>query len=288
MYSGQIIDTHMHLWDIANGYAWLSVIAEGRLPRRFYMSDYLKMSRNQSLSQMVHIECGGFPHNPVLETKWVQEQADLYGGPQAIAAFVPLETSEAEAILRGHVQYPNLRSIRMSLNFVAGGFGAARDDYMRDPNWRKGYALLAKYNLPFEMQIFDTQIPDALSLAQDYPDITILLQHLGWPATPTREYLTPWKERMALLAECPNVFLKLSCLGWIFQSNDEPLMLSYLQEAVRLFGPDRCIVGSNCPPDALFLSFDAIFILFKKALAALSPLDQQKIFYGNAKRIYRL
>jgi predicted TIM-barrel fold metal-dependent hydrolase len=23
MYSGPIIDTHMHLWDLANGYAWL-------------------------------------------------------------------------------------------------------------------------------------------------------------------------------------------------------------------------------------------------------------------------
>jgi predicted TIM-barrel fold metal-dependent hydrolase len=22
MYSGPIIDTHMHLWDLANGYAW--------------------------------------------------------------------------------------------------------------------------------------------------------------------------------------------------------------------------------------------------------------------------
>jgi predicted TIM-barrel fold metal-dependent hydrolase len=24
MYSGPIIDTHMHLWDLANGYAWLN------------------------------------------------------------------------------------------------------------------------------------------------------------------------------------------------------------------------------------------------------------------------
>jgi predicted TIM-barrel fold metal-dependent hydrolase len=24
MYAGPIIDTHMHLWDLANGYAWLN------------------------------------------------------------------------------------------------------------------------------------------------------------------------------------------------------------------------------------------------------------------------
>ncbi len=287
MYSGQIIDTHMHLWDIANGHAWLSRIEKG-LPHRFFMTDYLKMSEHLPISQMVHIECGGFPHNPVLETKWIQEQADLYGGPQAIAAFVPLESREAEAIIQGHAQYPHLRSIRMPLNFVAGGFGAARDDYMRDPAWQKGYALLSKYELPFEMQIFDTQIPDAVHLARIFPDIPILLQHLGWPVTATRDYLISWKQRMALLAECPNVFLKLSCLGWIFQNHDEPLMISYIQEAVRLFGPDRCMGGSNCPPDTLFLSFDTIFAIFKKALVPYSLHDQQKIFYGNAKRIYRI
>jgi len=287
MYSGQIIDTHMHLWDIANGYAWLSHVPKG-LPDRFFMNDYLKMSQHQPISQMVHIECGGFPHNPVLETQWVQSQADLYGGPQAIAAFVPLDSTEAAMILRGHAQYPHLRSIRMPLNCVAGGFGADRDDYMRDPAWQKGYALLAKYELPFEMQIFDTQIPDAVHLANAFPDIPILLQHLGWPLSASRDDLLPWKERMALLAECSNVFLKLSGMGWIFQSYDESLMISYLQEAVRLFGPDRCMVGSNCPPDTLFLSFDMIFTLFKKALASYSLLDQQKIFYSNAKRIYRI
>lgn len=155
LYTGPIIDTHMHLWDIKNGYAWLAHMPKG-LPQRFEMNDYLKMSEHQPISQMVHIECGGFPQNRVLETKWIQEQADLYGGPQAIAAFVPLDAAQAETMIKGHLHYRNLRSIRMPLNFVAGGFGAERDDYMRDPAWQKGYALLAKYELPFEMQIFDT------------------------------------------------------------------------------------------------------------------------------------
>lgn len=104
----------------------------------------------------------------------------------------------------------------------------------------------------------------------------------------THDYLVEWKERMSRLAECQNVSLKLSALGWVFQSHDEALMISYIQEGVRLFGPDRCMVGSNCPPDLIFLSFDDIFSTFKKALARYSPQDQQKIFFDNAKRIYRI
>jgi predicted TIM-barrel fold metal-dependent hydrolase len=29
MYEGQIIDTHMHLWDTVNGHAWLPSFAKG-------------------------------------------------------------------------------------------------------------------------------------------------------------------------------------------------------------------------------------------------------------------
>ena len=288
MYKGQIIDTHMHLWDPANGHDWLPHLANGVLNHRFLLPDYLEMSKHQAISQMVHIECGGFPHHPVLETKWVQEQADRFGSPQGIVSFAKLDAPDAEKIIKGHLQYPNFRAIRMPLNYVAGCFGAARDDFMRDSTWRKGYALLSKYNLPFEMQIFDVQIPDASDLAQSFPDIPIILEHLGWPIQSTLKDLPNWKERLAQMAQHPNVFLKISCLGWIFQKSDEDTIVSYIQEALRLFGPERCMVGSNCPPDTVYISFDEIFRLFKKALDPYPELDQQKVFYANAKRLYRL
>jgi len=288
MYQGQVIDSHMHIWDAKNGYAWLPVLAGGIFNHNFYMKDYLEMSRHQPISQMVYVECGGFPHNPVLETKWVQEQADLYGGPQGIVAFAKLDSPDLEKTLKGHLQYPHLRAIRMPLNYVEGCFGADRDDYMRDPAWQKGYALLSKYNLPFEMQIFDTQIPDAARVAKTFSDIPIVLQHLGWPVRSSLSDLPLWSNRLAQMADHPNVFVKISCIGWIFQKNDEKTIVPYIQEAVRLFGADRCMVGSNCPPDSVHISFDDIFRIFKVALASYSILDQQKIFYGNAKRIYRL
>lgn len=288
MYQGQIIDTHMHIWNKANGYSWLPYLAEGALNHHFFMKDYLEMSKHQPISQMVYIECGGFPENPVLETQWVQQQADRYGGPQAIVAYAKLDSPEVEKVLKGHLQYPNLRGIRMPLNYVAGCFGADREDYMKDDAWRTGYALLSKYHLPFEMQIFDAQIPDACKIAKDFPETPIILQHLGWLIKNDMDYIHQWKDRLAQLAQYANVFLKISCIGWIFQRNDEATILSYIKEAVHIFGANRCMVGSNCPPDKIYISFDDIFNYFRKALSEYSDLDQQKIFYGNAKRIYRL
>ena len=112
----EIIDTHMHIWDKANGYTWLPDIANGALNHNFLVEDYQKMARNQPISQTIYIECGGFPNDPVLETKWVQEQADRYGIPNGIIGFVKLDASDAESQLKRHLEYPNLRGIRMPLN----------------------------------------------------------------------------------------------------------------------------------------------------------------------------
>lgn len=288
MYQGQIIDTHMHLWDLANGYSWLPHAVEGRLNHHFLMKDYLEMSKNQFISQMVHIQCGGFEQSPVLETKWVQEQADKYGAPQAIIAFAQLDAPDIEATLRDHCQYPNIRGIRMPLNYGKGGFGANRADYMTDKAWRKGYALLSKYQLLFEMQIYDSQIHDACEIAKTYPDIPIVLEHLAWPVLPTLAHFKEWKNQLALIAQYSNVFLKISGIGYIFQKNDEERIFPYVKEALRLFGPNRCMIGSNCPPDRIFISFDEIFYIYKKALAEYADSDQQKVFYGNAKRLYKI
>ena len=54
MYTGPIIDTHMHLWDLANGYAWLSAPDPNferlignyeALRRNFIASDYASLTR---------------------------------------------------------------------------------------------------------------------------------------------------------------------------------------------------------------------------------------------------
>src|SRR5271156_4369478 len=98
MYLGQIIDTHMHLWDPAHRLAWLDQVEA--LNRPFLMKDYLEMAKHQPISQMVFIQSGAFPENPVLETKWVQDQADKYGGPQGIVAFAPLDSPDVDRILK--------------------------------------------------------------------------------------------------------------------------------------------------------------------------------------------
>jgi predicted TIM-barrel fold metal-dependent hydrolase len=93
---------------------------------------------------------------------------------------------------------------------------------------------------------------------------------------------------MASVADCPNVAVKISGLGqpghaWSIESNG-PI----IRDLVAMFGPDRCMFASNYPVDSLCASFDDIARVLAAAISHLEPDDQDKIFYSNAIRIYRI
>jgi predicted TIM-barrel fold metal-dependent hydrolase len=81
---------------------------------------------------------------------------------------------------------------------------------------------------------------------------------------------------------------KVSGIGCVFQRADSELIKRYLRQAVAIFGPSRCLFGSNCPPDTLFYTFDALLAAYMDAFADLTAGEQHALFCGNAERVYRL
>ena len=80
MYTGPIIDTHMHFWDLANAYPWLNnrdpaierLIGKYELLRHNFLApDYFAMTRGWNVVKSVHIQAFGFPDDPVGETEWL-------------------------------------------------------------------------------------------------------------------------------------------------------------------------------------------------------------------------
>lgn len=63
---------------------------------------------------------------------------------------------EAEDILSRHVKSQRFRGVRQMLNFLDNKSiypDALEIDYLNDPQWLKGLALLEKFELSFEMLI---------------------------------------------------------------------------------------------------------------------------------------
>jgi len=57
---------------------------------------------------------------------------------------------------------------------------------------------------------------------------------------------------------------------------------------IDCFGSGRAMFGSDFPVAGLHASFDDIYDGFKTIAADLSADEQTALFFGNAKRIYRL
>ena len=139
------------------------------------------------------------------------------------------------------------------------------------------------------MQVFDHQLADAAELALAFPNVQIILEHFGWPLDFSATGFANWKKNIAKIACCSNVAIKLSCFGCAFQKKiSKQFIDDYIKFVIEAFGCDRCLFGSNFPPDGLFYKLHEIIAIAKQAVEHLDYEEQRNIFFCNAKRIYRI
>jgi predicted TIM-barrel fold metal-dependent hydrolase len=168
------------------------------------------------------------------------------------------------------------------------GVRAGARGSMGDPAWRRGFALLERYGLSFDLQTPWWHLAEAAALARDFPNTQIILNHTGLPADRTPAGLAGWRRAMRTLAAEPNVAVKISGLGqpgqpWTVAANG-PIV----RDTIAIFGIDRCMFASNFPVDRLCADFDTIFSGFKTIVADLSQAEQTSLFCANALKFYRL
>lgn len=297
----EIVDAHMHLWDLQKiPYPWLTpplpVGITGDVSPiaiSYQLDDYLRDAGGAGdlarIVKLVHIEAGADPAAALAETRWLQSLADSRGYPQAIIAHAQLSSPDVEALLDAHASHPNVRGIRQILNWHADPRKTYTPrDLLTDPAWETGFARLRQHGLSFDLQIYPSQMPAAARLAARYPDITMILNHTGMPVDRDAAGLEAWRQGMRALAQHPNVVVKISGLAmldwyWSLESL-RPFVLS----TIDIFGPERCLFGSNFPVDKLFGSFGRYFGAYLSLLEGFSAAERAAMLTRNAERIYRI
>jgi predicted TIM-barrel fold metal-dependent hydrolase len=293
------VDAHQHFQDIKRHYyPWLCdkdapEKLEGDLTpiRRNYLpADYLSDMTPVRLIKSVHVQNGWNPVDPVGETRWLQGLADRGGFPHAIVAFADLAAPDVAGTIEAHLAFPNMRGIRQILNWHEDPRFrvASQSGLMNDSAWRRGFGLLSRYGLSFDLQIYWPQMAVALQLAKDYPDTPILLNHFGMPIDRTPEGVAAWAHALALLAQAPNVMVKLSGLGlghpnWTIEDT-APLLL----RAIDIFGVERAMFATNLPVDRLFSEPARILLAFDSALKGFNPAERAALLRVNAEQAYRI
>lgn len=295
MVKRSIIDAHHHFWDpVRNYHPWLCdaepiTFRYGdytSLRRPYLAADYLSDASGYHVAGSVYVETEWDPANLASETGYVA-QLSASGLPSVAVMAARLHEPDVEGLLEHHAAYEFVRGIRHKpranpspRDGAAGG--------MTDPQWRRGYALLQRYGLRFDLQTPWWHMAEAADLAAAFPDIPIIVNHAGLPADRSEEALTAWSAAMARIAMHDNVTIKISGIGqpghpWTAESNRRIVLT-----LIDLFGVSRCMFASNFPVDSLCGSFTDIFSGFEEITSDLTEDERDALFCTNALRIYRI
>jgi predicted TIM-barrel fold metal-dependent hydrolase len=292
-----IVDAHHHLWDLEGAlrYPWLasdehSYMGENSALRRTYLPPEFK--RDCALHNViatVHVEAECDRNMQVAETGWLTEISKLHGMPNAIVAHAWVDEPNSDEILSAHKTFPLVRGIRTKPVISKGPHDSVRGQprSLQDPKWRKGLALLEKYDLSWDLRVPYWHLEEAAEVVREHPKLRIVLNHTGYALHRTPEGIAHWRRGMEALAAFPNVWCKISALNiadqpWTLAANG-PIIL----EAIRIFGVERCMFASNFPVDGLKGSWDYIYSQLKASVAHLPIEDRRKLFAENAIAFYR-
>jgi len=294
-----LIDAHHHIWDLqANRYPWLTDEPE----THFFMGDYTPLKRNympadykrdaaaHNVLATVHVEAEMDRATQIAETRWLGAMNAVHGMPNAIVAHAWFHDGSTAEILAAHARFPLVRGIRSkpvtSLSPDAMRPGAPGT--MQDAAWLRGFALLQRHGFSWDLRVPFWHLTEAAEVARAFPGTPIVLNHTGFPWIRTEEGLAAWRRQMAVIAQCPNVHLKVSEFGlrdapWDFAQNGR-----VVHEALAIFGVERCMFASNFPVAGLRIGYDALVRAVKRMVGHLATDDQDRFFWKNAAGFYRL
>jgi len=309
-----ICDAHHHLWE---------------RPPRIYLLENLcaDLAAGHNVVSTVAVECGyGHRTNgpeelkPVGETEFLESNgAEAARDPAiktriaaAIVGFADLALGDRVAsVLEAHLAASpgRFRGIRRSTTWDASDSlrSEAPREMLASREFRAGFAWLRKFHLTFDAWLYHPQLPELADLAKAFPDVTIILNHIGAPlgvgpyAGKREEVFQIWRNGIALVAQWPNVYVKLGGVGSLRSGYDwherhagpssEELasaLKRYFEWCIEKFGPSRCLFESNFPVERQSNDYVTLWNAFKWLARDYSAAERAALFHDNAARVYRI
>lgn len=291
-----MIDTHVHFWDMRNppdGLAWTWLDKDEDHPILGNI-DAIKMlaydvqglwaeARFANVKAFVHVQAALGSKNPVAETEWLTRMREGAPVPFTIVGDVSLGNPDAIRQLDDHCRSPYFVGVR---DFGCEPMLASG---MTNPVYQASLTSLASRGLVFDLDCEWPHMVSARVLAMRHPTLTVVLEHIGYPRRRDDEYFAHWAAAMQELSAAPNVMCKISGLGMTDPRFSPASLRRWIETALDAFGPSRCMLGSNWPVDRLYSSYDVIMEIYRDALSELlGAEDQNKVLFSNAARTYRL
>lgn len=276
-----IIDAHQHFWQLSKPfqYEWLKTPRHAPICRDF-LPQHLKPLMDQAgVQRTVFVQT---QHN-VEENRWVLSMANEHPWIAGVVGWVDLASPQVEEQVREFKQFQKFVGVRHVTQ------DEPDDDFIIRPQVLRGLGVLEKHHVPFDLLFFVKHLKHAATLAQRFPGLPMVIDHLSKPRIKDRS-IDDWLPHLREAARFPNVYCKLS--GMVTEADWQHWkpadIRPYVQHALELFGPSRCMFGSDWPVCELAGSYQRVFDALSEALGPISAADRAAIFGGTAAKFYGL
>ena len=279
----EVVDSHHHLWDPGvREYPWMAGDALAPLHRPYTVDD-LRAAAAGRVARTVLVQTVGERAETVEFLATAATSGGLIAG---VVGWVDLAAHDVPG---------QLAALRAGTGgeLLVGVRHQVQDE--PDPGWLlrpevlRGIAAVGAAELAYDLLVLAPQLPAARAAAGRLPQVRFVLDHLAKPPIAAGGW-QPWADDLAALAALPNVSAKVSGLvtearwdGW-----DTAQIGRYARHALDVFGPDRCLYGSDWPVCTLAARYPQVLDLAEAVTAHLDPAGRAAVFGGTARRVYRL
>lgn len=290
-----IVDAHHHLWEIGRfPYTWLAPDAPPRpfgnhdaIKGSFLTPDYLRHFEGLPLVASVHVQANCGAADPSDETAWLSDLSQTSGWPNAVVGGVDLASETAGDVLAAHAQHPLARGVRAMVAHDRTGRWRFSDRpfAMSAPAFLKNAGLLSEMGFSLDLVIVPEQLPEVARLAEAFPNLSIIIDHL---ATPESASNAQWVSGTEAVSRSENVAMKLSGLWTIDKLWHPDILRPYVHHALAQLGADRLMYGSNAPIETLHCPVIDQIRTLAALIAETDPHSIEAVFCQTATRNYRL
>jgi predicted TIM-barrel fold metal-dependent hydrolase len=281
-----VIDTHTHFYDPTRpeGVPWPG--KGGELYRPVLPAEWQTLVKPLGVTGTVVVEASSW----VEDNQWLLDLAARHDrerlpgmlGIVGVVGNLPLGDPACAASIDRFAKQKLYRGIRVNGDTLLAG--------LDDKTYVADVARLADHDLSIDIN-GGKAFAAAAAAAVKFPQLRIIVNHMGNTPVSDKGPLPEWRDAIALAAQHPNVFMKVSALAENAANTmklqkaplDPAFYVPWLDAAWAAFSEKRLMYGSNWPVSDKASSYADVLGIVKPYVARKGP-EAERWFYAEASR----
>ena len=275
-----MLDCHQHFWKISRGdYDWMGEHVAPLL-RDFLPDELRPLLARAGITRTIVVQAA----ETEAETEFLLEVAAETDFVAGVVGWLDLDSDAFPQKMQHYRRNPLFVGIRPMLQ------GLEDDEWILRPRVLRHLALMAEAGVPFDILTFPRHLPHVIRALRSTPGLKAVVDHLSKPEI-AAAVLDPWRDHIEEIASLADVSCKLS--GMVTEASTGHWSLRelepYVDHAVKCFGADRLMFGSDWPVCTLAASYGEVSNAIRTLLARhFGPDDMRRIFSTNGENFYSL